>query len=100
MKKLVTAFDTESRLKASTEFLQRLPNQELLVIAGTRGAADELVRGICAETGAIFGIHRFTLLQLALHAATPRLVASGKTVLAGEMRSQRAPCMNAAGKTN
>ena len=83
MKKLVTAFDTESRLKASTEFLQRLPNQELLVIAGTRGAADELVRGICAETGAIFGIHRFTLLQLALHAATPRLVASGKTVLAG-----------------
>src|SRR5262245_12898293 len=83
MKELVTAFDVHSRLEAATEFIQRSPNQELLVIAATRAAADELVRQVCAEAGTIFGIHRFTLLQLAMQAATPRLVGSGKTVLAG-----------------
>jgi ATP-dependent helicase/DNAse subunit B len=83
MKKLVTAFDGDSRCRASTEFLKQLRNHEVLVVAGTRASADELVRRICAETGSVFGVRRFSLLQLAVETATERLVAAGKTLLAG-----------------
>jgi ATP-dependent helicase/DNAse subunit B len=83
MKSLVTAFDAASRVNAAAEFLQGLGNQEVLVLAPTRLAGDELVRGICTRTGAVFGVHRFTPIQLAIEAATPRLVQAGKTILAG-----------------
>jgi ATP-dependent helicase/DNAse subunit B len=83
MKKLVTAFETGSRLAAATEFLEPLRDQEVLIIAGTRLAADELVREICNRIGSVFGVRRYTLLQLAVEAATERLVGTGKTVLAG-----------------
>src|ERR1051325_5740173 len=46
-------------------------------------AADELVRGICIQAGSVFGVHRFTLVQLAIQAATSRLVDQNKTILAG-----------------
>jgi ATP-dependent helicase/nuclease subunit B len=83
MKSLVIAFDAQSRRRISAEFLQRLANQEALLVAATRGAADELVREVCAQTGTLFGVHRFTLVQLAIEAATKRLVGEGKSILAG-----------------
>src|SRR5438132_1014250 len=46
-------------------------------------AADELVRSICSRTGAVSGVHRFTPAQLAIEAATKRLAAKRKTILAG-----------------
>jgi RecB family exonuclease len=83
MKKLVTAFETGNRLSAAIEFLERFRDREVLIVAGTRAAADELVRQICNRAGAVFGVRRYTLLQLAVEAATERLVEAGKTVLAG-----------------
>src|SRR5215471_12073099 len=83
MKKLVTAFETGSRLAEAIEFLGPFRDQEVLVIAGTRAAADELVREICNRAGSLFGVRRYTLLQLAVEAATERLVDAGKTMLAG-----------------
>src|SRR5215472_7930661 len=83
MKNLVTSFETSSRLTAAIEFLERFRDQEVLIIAGSRAAADDMVRQICNHAGAVFGVRRYTLLQLAVEAATERLVDAGKTVLAG-----------------
>src|SRR4051794_26173727 len=73
----------QDRLKAAAEFLRAFPGQEILLVSPTRPPADELLRGMCAEAGSVFGIHRFTVPQLAIEAATRRLAEAGKTVLAG-----------------
>src|SRR5690242_19973869 len=83
MKKLVTAFETGNRVAAAIELLEAFRDREVLIIGGTRAAADELVRQICNRGGAVFGVRRYTPLQLAVEAATERLVQAGKTVLAG-----------------
>src|SRR5206468_707462 len=46
-------------------------------------AADELVRKICIRTGSVFGVHRFTVPQLAIEAAQRRLIEAEQTILAG-----------------
>jgi ATP-dependent helicase/nuclease subunit B len=83
MKSLVTSLSIDQRLNAATKFLERFSGEKVLLIAPTRMAADELVRGMCLRTGAVFGMHRFTPAQLAIEAATKRLSADGKTILAG-----------------
>ncbi len=83
MKNLITSFSVDQRLNAATNFLERFAGEEVLVVASTRMAADELVRSMCLRTGAVFGAHRFTPAQLAIEAATKRLSADGKTILAG-----------------
>ena len=83
MKNLVTSFSVDQRLGAASEFLERFRHKEVLVIAPTRMAADELVRSICSRIGAVSGVHRFTPAQLAIEAATKRLAAKRKTILAG-----------------
>ena len=80
---LITSFDINGRANAAAEFLGRFARQEVLIVASTRAAADELVRGMCMRSGSVFGAHRFTLVQLAIQAAVTRLVEAGKTVLAG-----------------
>ncbi len=83
MRDLITSFDINGRANAAAEFLGRFAHQEVLIVASTRAAADELVRGMCMRSGSVFGVHRFTLVQLAIQAATKRLVEAGKTILAG-----------------
>src|SRR5262249_31168499 len=83
MKTFVIGYNAQNRINAAAAFLKRMRHEEILVVAPTRAAADELVRGICAETGFVFGVHRFTLLQLSVEAASKRLVEAGKSVLAG-----------------
>src|SRR5205814_4540181 len=59
------------------EFLRSLGGaSEVLLIAPSKGAADDLARR-CSPSG-VLGLHRMTLNQLAAAAATPRLVAEGK----------------------
>jgi ATP-dependent helicase/DNAse subunit B len=82
MKAVITSFSAEERANAAAEFVRRL-KQEVLIVAPTRMAADELVRGICLQTGSVFGVHRFTPVQLAIQAATKRLADANKTILAG-----------------
>jgi RecB family exonuclease len=83
MKAVITSFSVEERANAAAEFLGRFANQEVLIVAPTRMAADELVRAICLRTGSVFGVHRYTPVQLAIEAATKRLVNENKTILAG-----------------
>src|ERR1051326_5161885 len=83
MKTLISSFSVEDRVSAGAEFLRRFANQEVLIVAPTRMAADELVRAICLRTGSVFGVHRYTPVQLAIEAATKRLVNENKTILAG-----------------
>jgi ATP-dependent helicase/nuclease subunit B len=83
MKTLIRSFSVDQRLNAASVFLHGFADREVLVVASTRMAADELVRGICAQQGAVFGVHRFTSAQLAIEAATKRLSEDRKTILAG-----------------
>ena len=71
------------RLAEAGAFLRQFANTEILILAPSRAAADELVRQRCNEEGAVFGVHRFTPIQLAIEAAAPGLVEAGKTILAG-----------------
>src|SRR5262245_55789464 len=66
------------RLGAATEFLASVPpGDEVLIIGPSRGAVDDLVRAVSATRTATFGLHRFTLTQLAARLAAPTLAARG-----------------------
>ncbi len=66
------------RLSAAVEFLAAIPaGTEALVVAASRGAADDLVRRLAAGRRATFGLHRFSLAQLAGRLAAPALAAQG-----------------------
>jgi ATP-dependent helicase/DNAse subunit B len=83
MNAVISSFSVDERVNAATEFLSRFTNQEVLILSSTRMAADELVRGMCVRSGAVFGVHRFTLVQLAIQAAGKGLMDANKTILAG-----------------
>jgi RecB family exonuclease len=81
--RLFTSLTAENRLKAASEFLESHSGEESVVIAPTRNAADELLRGICSRRGSVLGVRRFTVPQLAIETASSLLAESGKTILAG-----------------
>ena len=67
------------RLAAAAEWLRerRCGDEETLLLASSRGAADDLVRGL-SETGrGILGVHRASLDQWALQTAALELAARG-----------------------
>lgn len=72
------AADAETRLEHIRRWLQEAPSdEEALLIAPTRGAADELLRRLPEGQNGSFGIHRLTPLQLASELATPALARQG-----------------------
>ncbi len=69
-------------LDAAAEFLASLPGDgEVLVLAHTRGAADDFVRSVCR--GGLLGVHRMTLTALAVDLAEAPLVRAGLAPLSG-----------------
>jgi ATP-dependent helicase/nuclease subunit B len=65
-----------TRLAAAHEFLDALsPATEAIVVGATREAADDLVRGQSVRRGATFGLHRFSLRQLAARVTATQLAA-------------------------
>ncbi|MDA1094171.1 MAG: PD-(D/E)XK nuclease family protein [Acidobacteria bacterium] len=67
-----------TRLAAVDQFLDALaPAAEALVIGATRDAVDDLVRDRAARRGATFGLHRFSLRQLAARITATHLAARG-----------------------
>jgi len=69
-------------LAAAAEFLtSRAGHPEVLVLAHTRGAADDFVRSACPR--GILGVHRLTLTGLALELAGPPLALAGLSPLTG-----------------
>lgn len=53
------------------------PDQEVLLIGATREAVDDFVRGLTQRTNATFGLHRFTLVQLAARIAAEHMAMMG-----------------------
>src|SRR5262245_19244237 len=76
---IVESAAIEERLTAARGFLRRLgPAAEVLVVGATRDAADDLARRISSEGGATFGLHRLSLVQLAVRCATVELARRGR----------------------
>ncbi|MBZ5560437.1 MAG: exodeoxyribonuclease V subunit gamma [Acidobacteriia bacterium] len=70
MLRVVSSSSAASRLDAARRFLDgRPPASELVIVGASRGAADDLARAIARGTGATFGLHRFSLTELAARAA-------------------------------
>ncbi|HEY8515122.1 MAG TPA: PD-(D/E)XK nuclease family protein [Candidatus Binatia bacterium] len=73
-KSLVVAADAATRTAAAARWLEaQRADAELLVVAASQQAADELVRDATRAHGARFGVHRTTLGRLAALLAVPGL---------------------------
>jgi len=71
MLQVIVSTSAAARLAAATEFLSKQPKAaEVAIIGASRGAADDLARAVARRAGATFGIARFSLTQLAAHAAS------------------------------
>jgi len=74
MVRLVTSTSAAMRLDAARRFvLDALPSTELLIVGASRGAADDFARSLARGRAATFGLHRFSLTQLAARLAAPLL---------------------------
>ncbi len=68
---VIVSTSAAARLAAVTEFLSKQPKAaEVAIVGASRGAADDLARAVARRSGATFGIARFSLTQLAAHAAS------------------------------
>lgn len=76
----VVSASARVRLEAAAAFVGGWPaSTELLIVGATREAADDFCRAIAVTRGATFGLHRFTLGQLASRIASATLAARGVT---------------------
>ena len=74
IRQLFISSANHQRLERAAEYLRSRPaDSEVLVLATTRGAADDLVRSSADHTGSAFGVHRLTLVQLAASLAAEPL---------------------------
>ncbi len=81
-KRIIQAGRAADRIRAAREFIEAAgPASEALVIADNPAAGDDLVRGIAAARGAVFGIHRVTLKRLIFMLASARMAAAGVSPL-------------------
>ena len=66
------------RLDAAQRFVAgRGPAAECLAVGESRGAVDDLAREVATRAGAVFGLHRFSVRQLAAQLAGPELARRG-----------------------
>ena len=82
------------RLEAAGDFLRGVTvAQEVVVVAATRGAADDAARTLAMARGVSFGVHRLSVLQIAARLAMRDLAAAGRapiTALGFEALATRA----------
>ncbi len=70
-----------SRLETAHQFVDTFaPSDELLIVGETRDAVDDFAREIVRRRGALFGLHRFSLRQLASSLAAAELARRGLAV--------------------
>jgi CRISPR/Cas system-associated exonuclease Cas4 (RecB family) len=80
MIRVVESASNELRLEEARGFIRsELRNGDLLLVAASRGAADDLARSTAIESGATLGLHRFSLTQLAARLAAPVLAADRRS---------------------
>jgi CRISPR/Cas system-associated exonuclease Cas4 (RecB family) len=78
--RLVIDSSAAARLAHADAFLGQLPpGTEALIVATTRLAADSVVRARSRRTPATFGLHRFSVTQLAARLAARQLAVDGLT---------------------
>lgn len=82
-RRILLSTDTEMRQEQVAAWLESQHGAEFVILAPTRKAADDWVRGICARTGGLMGTHRLTPGQLAGVLATLRLAEKGLAPLSG-----------------
>jgi CRISPR/Cas system-associated exonuclease Cas4 (RecB family) len=86
MFRIIESASAARRLSAARTFVEQFPRDaEILIVAASRGAADDFARSIAVARGASFGLYRFSLTQLAARLAAPLLAAqrSAPTTLLG-----------------
>ena len=77
-RQIITSVRAAERIAAARNWLGALePGAEAIVIAPVRAGADDLVRALAAERGALAGIHRLTFNRLAGLLAADRMAALG-----------------------
>ena len=71
-KRVLVSTSAAARLREASAWLlgELDEGDEILLLAPTRGAGDDLLRRATAERAGLFGVHRATLLQLACDLAT------------------------------
>ncbi|MBI3264553.1 MAG: PD-(D/E)XK nuclease family protein [Acidobacteria bacterium] len=66
------------RLAEARAFIESFPpSAEILLVGASREAVDDLARLVSLSRGFSFGLHRFSLIQLAARLAAPRLASAG-----------------------
>ena len=76
MLRVITSTSAAVRLAAAVQFLETCSaSTEVVVVAATRGAADDFVRSVARRAAATFGLTRFGLTELAARASASRLAA-------------------------
>ena len=82
--RVVESSATQLRLDQARTFIRdRAAGGDVLIVGGSRGAADDLARDIAIESGATIGLHRFSLTQLAARLAAPTLAGTGRAIATG-----------------
>src|SRR5580765_7491515 len=72
--RIITSTSAAARLEAARAFLTgRPPSTELIIVGASRGAADDFARAMARQSGATFGITRFSLTELAARSAAAGL---------------------------
>lgn len=79
MLRLVTSTSAAARLQAATRFLEHRPQADaVLIVAASRGAADDVARAVGRRRGATFGLARFSVVELAARIAFIELASAGR----------------------
>ena len=74
----VRSGSARARLDVVSDFLRALPaSQEVVLVAASRGAADDCARAVALARGVSFGVHRFSVTQIAARLAMSDLAAGG-----------------------
>jgi ATP-dependent helicase/nuclease subunit B len=77
--KIFESSSARARLEAAAQFLAgRPPAARVVVVGASRGAADDFVRTIARQSGATFGLTRFSLTELAARAAAASGAVGGR----------------------
>ncbi len=80
--RVVISSAAHSRISHARAWLEtRSPAEEILILAATADAGNELARDVARTKGAAFGWHRLSLAQFAAVLAAPLLATRGVVAL-------------------
>lgn len=88
----VTSVSNRRRVRRARAWLEsRTADEEVIIVAATLDAANELARQVAQGKGAAFGWHRLSFSQLAVVTAAPVLGAHGLVALSRIGRKRLSP---------